>query len=171
MTPHAFFPSLFFLASTLGTHLTPIEDMLSASADVTAVAQQEEPLFPVVDCDEPAARLATARLMLAWSWKETGWRNIAVGLPGTPDRYVGPGMVSPFWFAKVPGAFTEDKVLWSRREGFRLMHHVMFFLRGHCKGLRAGLGAYAGRECGDAQDLVGWRCTLAGVDCGAKGAK
>jgi hypothetical protein len=149
-----FYPALFFLGSTLGTHLTPLPTVTSAAEDITAVVESEPPLFD--GDDEAEARVKTAKLLMVWCWRESQWNNTI----GIPEGY-GPGMVAYLWFGVPAIDMTKARMLTHRREGFRLALRVMLYLKNHCKGLRSGLGAYAGRQCGDQQGLVNWRLHLA----------
>lgn len=154
--------SVFFLALTLAEPAMPrsisYQEVVSISDEIDAVVESEPPLFFVVDGNVDAAKTKTARLLATWSFKETRWQNIV----GEPGHSFGPLQVTSVWLFL--GPYTEASVLAWRPNGIRLGLRTMAHLRDLCGSVHRGLGAFAGRECGDAQGLVAWRCHLAGVD-------
>lgn len=122
-------------------------DAMSAVTDVTAV---EDPLF-----DGPDGRQQTARLLLAWSWRESRWNACAIGDGG---RSVSLMQVNRMWLAK------GEVVHCDARAGFRVGLRVMRQLVLSCGSVRRGLSAYATGVCKPsprAIEIVTARCALA----------
>lgn len=105
-----------------------------------------------------ASQERTARLLLVWSFYESGWYVSAVGDAGESlgllqvnrhrARYLG---------------YSPKEITGNAKVALQLGLYEMRRLSRECSSIHKGLGAYAGRECGDAQYLVWRRCKVAGA--------
>ena len=146
---------LLALALSLpGVKHLPTARVHAAVRDAAAVAAVSPPL--------PCGRVCTARLLLTWSFFESGWHANAIGDAGHSIGTLQIGRHELPWL-RVDAAH----VLSSRRRGLAAGLAVMRRQVRECGSLARGLGAFAGRQCGDAQVLVSRRCRRAGVTCGA----
>jgi hypothetical protein len=124
-------------------------DAIAAAVDVT---DTDPPLFA-----GPNGRHETARLLLAWSYRESRWSACAVGDSG---RSVSLMQVNRLWLAE------GEVVHCDARAGFRAGLRVMRQLAVVCGSVRRGLHAYAGGLCKPTpktHEIVAARCALAGL--------
>jgi hypothetical protein len=144
--------ALLVLAQTLAGASLPSAAIASAVEDVAAVAEAEAPL---VEGD----RLATASVLLVWSWKESAWRANAIGDGGKAC-----GATQLHAIAR--DGHTCAELTADRRLALRVGLAWMRRMRDVCGSVRGGLNAYASGSCQGtirSRRIVDHRLKLAGV--------
>ena len=158
--------ALLALASVLTTRGALALDQADPLArDVAEVAGSEPPLFDGAD-----GREKTARLLLAWSARESGGNVGALGdcAPGKRTvatcRSFGRMQTNALWLSTLD--LSPADVLEDGRLALRSGLAVMRTLRDRCGSVRAGLRAYASGSCAGtprARALVVSRCAESGA--------
>jgi hypothetical protein len=139
-----------------------------ASTEQAALPRASTIAIDVVDVviDEgaiaPLDELQTAQLLVAWAWRESRWREDAIGgvtEAGGPSYGRGQTKVGAAISVGVdPVAF--------KRDGRLQLVAMLRYMRARaveCGSLARGLGAYATGKCGGAPLLVAGRLQLAGL--------
>lgn len=151
LLPHALDPAAYPVDTEL---------CVSAALDVASVVAAEEPL-PFASDPE----LSTAKLLLRWSFHESGLRS--TGADGETLVGIGGALGAMQILPSTAAMFgTTKEKLANRRESYRV--GLLVFRAGleRCGSLRGALRSYASGSCSQADALVAERCALAGVGCG-----
>lgn len=156
--------ALWALVATIpGSQWAPTDRAGRAIEAAVEATEREGPLPLSAAVDPELRTVLTAKLLVTWSFFESGWKPDAVGdgKDGVPKSYGIMQVQNPGRF--VTGA-TNEKVLADPVLGYRVALAVLRQAIKACGGVREGLGLYAtGKHCGGASALVDKRMKLAGL--------